>query len=371
MKCEIEFLAVGDASRAGDCIVVRYGTEADYSLMVVDGGTADTGEKLVAHIKAHFGAGAVIEHVVLTHSDNDHASGLRELLRQLPVRNLWLHVPWLHASDTISLFHSKNWSVAGLQQAIKQEYGILEEIIDAALAQNTHILEPFQGAQIGPFVVLSPRKIEYQHLLPQFEKTPEADKQLLESKNFWFSESGRGFTGILSALMEKAQELVPETWTGERLKDGGVTSASNESSVILYGQFDDNKRVLLTGDAGNSALTWAANFAISSRLPLQQFSFVQVPHHGSRRNVGPTVLNTLLGPIVSQGTSQRFTAYVSAPASDEKHPRKIVLNAFMRRGGKVYITQGQNKIHYGGFARRSGYGDVEPVPFATMVEQYD
>lgn len=45
MKCEIEFLAVGDASKAGDAIVVRYGETDNYELMVVDGGTADTGEK--------------------------------------------------------------------------------------------------------------------------------------------------------------------------------------------------------------------------------------------------------------------------------------------------------------------------------------
>ena len=86
--------------------------------------------------------------------------------------------------------------------------------------------------------------------------------------------------------------------------------------------------------------------------PLQSFSFVQIPHHGSRRNVGPSVLNQLLGPIQPEGTT-RFTAFVSAPKDDDTHPRKIVLNAFMRRGGKVIATQGTNKIHYGGFPKRA------------------
>jgi beta-lactamase superfamily II metal-dependent hydrolase len=127
---------------------------------------------------------------------------------------------------------------------------------------------------------------------------------------------------------------------------------------------------LLTGDAGNNALWWAAQHAKAAGLTLQNFTFVQVPHHGSRRNVGPSVLNELLGPIQPKDTV-RFSAFVSAPAKDDSHPRKIVLNAFMRRGGKVVATQGQNKVHWGGFPPRPGYGDVPPLTFSTSVEAYD
>lgn len=42
MKCEIEFLPVGSASKAGDAIVVRYGEPDDFRLMLVDGGHAET-----------------------------------------------------------------------------------------------------------------------------------------------------------------------------------------------------------------------------------------------------------------------------------------------------------------------------------------
>ena len=70
---------------------------------------------------------------------------------------------------------------------------------------------------------------------------------------------------------------------------------------------------------------------------LKSFNFIQIPHHGSRRNVGPSVLNNIVGEIQPRGT-EISVAFVSAPASDEKHPRKIVLNAFMRRGSKVIAT---------------------------------
>src|SRR5262249_10495103 len=140
---------------------------------------------------------------------------------------------------------------------------------------------------------------------------------------------------------------------------------------VLYGDFGDNKRVLLTGDAGISGLTWAANYATACGLSLQQFSLVQIPHHGSRRNVGPTLLNRLLGGIQPEPSPIRFIAFVSAPPEDDTHPRKMVLNAFMRRGGEVIATQGSNKIHYGGFPKRDDYINATPLLFSATVEAYD
>ena len=85
----------------------------------------------------------------------------------------------------------------------------------------------------------------------------------------------------------------------------------------------------------------------------------------------PTVLNAILGPIQAEGSASRFEAFVSAPAEDDTHPRKIVLNAFMRRGGRIIATQGSAKIYYGGFPQRDGYVSATPLEFSTKVEEYD
>lgn len=371
MKIEVEFLAVGDKTKAGDAIVVRYGEEYDYRLMIVDGGTAETGVKLVEHLRKEFGANVFVEHVLLTHSDLDHASGLREVLREIPVRNLWLHVPWVHAEETLHLFKNKNWTAEGLAKSIRDEYGIIQELIELAQSVNCPIYFPFQGSLVGPFVVMSPSRAEYCFLLPQFSKTPEPDEDLIKSAGRWIGKGQLNFLrGLIELAAGAAQSWTQESWYVEKLKDGGITSASNESSVVLYADAGVGQRILLTGDAGTSALSWVAKYAKNRGMPLQNFSFVQIPHHGSRRNVGPTILNTLLGPIQPEGT-KRFAAFVSAPAEDDKHPRKIVLNAFARRGGHVIATQGVNKVHYGGFARRAGYSDVNAIPFSNVVEDYD
>lgn len=374
MLCEIEFLAVGEGSRAGDAILIRYGELNDFKLMLVDGGIADTGETIVTHLTSLFGQHVRLEHVVLTHSDADHASGLRNVLRQLPVANLWMHIPWVLAGETVNLFKYKDWTPQALLATIKKEYDIISEIVDiASLKKETHVWFPFQGSKIGPFTVLSPRKQNYLHLLPQFDKTPEPDKDLLESRGIWLGKPVAGLFKkfLLEEARKKQPTWIPETWTQEHLKDDVQTSASNESSVVLYGDFGNGRRVLLTGDAGINALNWAASHANASGFVLQQFSFVQIPHHGSRHNVGPTVLDTLIGPIQPAGSKPRFSAYVSAPKDDDQHPRKIVLNAFTRRGGTVIATQGEHKVHLGGFPMRQGYHTVEALPFSVKVEAYD
>ena len=207
--------------------------------------------------------------------------------------------------------------------------------------------------------------------MTQFDKTPDPDQVLLESLHMWLAKaSSNPFLALSEKATAKVQKWMPESWSQERLKDGGLTSASNETSVVMYTDCGDNRRILLTGDAGVNALRWAGDYAKSINYPLQQFSFVQIPHHGSRRNVGPTVLNYLLGPIQPEGTV-KFEAFVSAPKEDDMHPRRIVLNAFMRRGGQVIATQGDHKIYYGGFPRRDEYSDATPLSFATSVEEYD
>lgn len=215
MKCEIEFLAVGEASKAGDAIVIRYGEIDNYELMVVDGGTADTGEKLVAHLRDQFGISVTLEHVVLTHSDADHASGLREVLREIPVANVWLHIPWLLSDEAIHLFNNKNWTKAGLSEKIKAEYPVVAEIIELASAANCNIYYPFQGATIGPFTVLSPQKEVYLYLLPQFSKTPDPDQELIEEANMWI---GNASNSMLAKILAKVRSWIQENWDNEHLK---------------------------------------------------------------------------------------------------------------------------------------------------------
>ena len=347
MNYEIEFLPVGNGEKSGDAILVRYGEENDYKIMVVDGGGKESGQALVDHIKNYYKTDYV-DYVVNTHPDQDHASGLSVVLEKLKVGELWIHRPWEHTSEIIHHFKDGRITEKSLKERLQKAFKYVYPLDKMAREKNIKIYEPYQGSKIGEFEVLSPNINWYLYeLIPEFNKTPDA-KPATES----FIDS---FTTLASRVVE--------SFKYETLKEDGETSADNESSVILYANFNGNG-ILLTGDSGIRALNKAYDYKpqISDNL-----KFVQVPHHGSRRNVSPSILDKILGDK-RQSINKR--AFVSASKESTKHPRPIVVNAFIRRGCKVCSTEGNTIRHYHGMPNRNGWSAVTPLEFKEDVEEY-
>ncbi|MET4121975.1 beta-lactamase superfamily II metal-dependent hydrolase [Bradyrhizobium sp. JR1.5] len=63
-------------------------------------------------------------------------------------------------------------------------------------------------------------------------------------------------------------------------------------SVVQFAYLNGHK-IVLTGDAGRSALTEAAEFAPQAGLYLPGVDRFQVPHHGERRNVSTELLEPM------------------------------------------------------------------------------
>lgn len=83
LNCEVEFPPVGSGAKAGNAIVVRYGDDTGYKLMLLDGGHSETGARTIDHLRKYFGPCPVLEDGVLTHLDGDHASGIRKGLEEV------------------------------------------------------------------------------------------------------------------------------------------------------------------------------------------------------------------------------------------------------------------------------------------------
>src|SRR5262245_4806281 len=99
MAYEIDFMPVGDGERSGDAVAMRFGNlqSGQQTVVVIDGGTKESGNALVEHVRSFYGT-QTVDAVVCTHSDADHASGLTEVLDSLTVKELWMHLPWQHAA---------------------------------------------------------------------------------------------------------------------------------------------------------------------------------------------------------------------------------------------------------------------------------
>lgn len=354
---EIDFLPVGDGERSGDAIAMRWQQPDGYCIAVIDGGTKESGEHIVEHVRTVYGA-RLINLVINTHPDQDHASGLSVVLEKMPVQGFWMHRPWAYPNEIKHLFANGRFTTAGLSGRIKDALDSAYRLEELAVSKGVPIVEPFQGQWAGPLLVLSPPRDAYLQLIPHFANTPEAKYPM------------PGFlSGIVQAAMTGAAAMA-ESWGVETLREDGTTSAQNETSVVLYGRFN-GIGILLTGDAGQQALCNAALYAYSQGIRLDQCWVYQVPHHGSRRNVSPTVLNGILGhrkPVPQEPT--RF-AVVSVSAGCTTHPRKAVANAFRRRGVAVVVTKGALRQFYSGYPPRAGYGVHPILPLFGTVEGYD
>ena len=364
MAYEIDFLAVGEGKRSGDAIALRYRQMdgSPYNIHVIDGGDQAAGARMVDHIRKYYGNPSYIDAVVCTHGDDDHSSGLREVIKAFEVGGIWMNRPWRYAHLIIDAFKDKRMTEASLEQHLRDEYPILVEIEETADDRGIPIYEAFQGAQVGAFTVLAPSRVRYLQLIPEFSRTPEQ------------AESHRSRSSVPSGLLAKAAQSVravagwvAETLGIETLEENVETSASNESSVVQMARLD-GERILLTGDAGVIALGEAADYAKACGYRLPGISVVQVPHHGSRHNVSPSSIDRWLGPRLPQGESRGTVAYASVAGPTETHPRKKVVNAFVRRGAKVYATKGTPVRHKRGLPRREGWKSATALEFSERVE---
>lgn len=328
---EIDFLDV-ESKDSGDAIPLRYSMSGITRIHITDGGFQKTGDKVVEHVKNYYNNPRKIDAVIVSHPDGDHAGGLRTVLEDLEVSELWMLRPWLYAHELINRF-SRFSNVNNLVRRLKEIYPNIEALEKIATAKGIPIYSPFQGAQIGEFTVLAPTKERYLDLVVESDKTPEATKESAQS----LLRHGLDFVGKTAAHLVS---FVKAAW-GEETFSSEETSPENEMSVIQYANLCGQK-ILLTADAGRGALTEAADHAPWAGLTLPGVDWFQVPHHGSRRNVSTEILDLWLGNRLSKRLGEgfeKFTAIISASKEDGDHPRKAVIRACIHRGAKVISTE--------------------------------
>ena len=172
---EIDFLDV-ESSKSGDAIPLRYQVNEAITIHIVDGGFQDTGPKVVEHVQKYYGKPAYIDRVVASHPDGDHAGGLRTVLEEFDVGELWMLRPWLYADEMIDRF-SRFTSVENLEKRLKEIYPNIAALEEIAEDKDIPIYEPFQGARIGAFTVMAPTRARYLDLIVESERTPESVKE--------------------------------------------------------------------------------------------------------------------------------------------------------------------------------------------------
>ena len=99
MGYEIDIIGVGQESKSGDAIAIRWGNlfgqRSEQRVVIIDGGFHESGQDVVNHIVKYYRTNS-IDAVISTHPDQDHVNGLDVVLDELSVSQLWIHKPWEH-----------------------------------------------------------------------------------------------------------------------------------------------------------------------------------------------------------------------------------------------------------------------------------
>jgi beta-lactamase superfamily II metal-dependent hydrolase len=360
MTFEIDVRAVGKESKSGDAIALRYGNFARrdlFRVVVIDGGFQSNGDDLIDLVKNTYGTDTV-DLVVSTHPDSDHTSGLRGVIEGLKVDTLWMHLPWKH-EKAVADYVTFGKSTKQFDKQLRESISTASELERLATKKGVTIVEPFAGLATvdGALRVLGPTRDYYRQLLSTFEDEGQAQK--------------RGYREAIVEALKAAKAKVRELWGAESLQDpdADATRPQNNSSVILLAKLDQ-EYCLFTGDAGTPALEQAVPPEMGDAMQ-KQLNYMQMPHHGSKRNMGPTMLDRILGSRLSKATTTGKTVFISAAADGKpKHPSQQVVNAVLRRGAKVIGTLGKHLcINSADAPARPGWESAKAIEWAGDYEE--
>ena len=357
MKYEIDFVDSKEEGKEADSICFRYWNEElkKYTIGIYDGGIKKRGEALVEHIMKYYQTDE-IDFVICSHPDQDHASGLSLILENFKVKKLYMNRPWNHLDELYERVKDGRITIDSLEDRLKKKYNYIYDLEKIAIDKNIKIYDSFEGVRIeNTLKILSPTKEFYLDLLAESDKTPEM-KESIQTKIFNIANDVKNF--------------ILEAWDKETLSEDVSTSPENETSVIVYCDFEEAK-ALLCGDAGVRALKNALDYCDTEKIDIKEIKFQQMPHHGSKHNVSPSILDRLVGPKINESLDNKLIVF-SSTSSNSKYPRQVVINAYKRRGVKVYSTFGSTKHHKkGDMPDRTGWTTAIQEEFKFQFEDSD
>ncbi len=166
MSYEVDFIGVGsEAKKDADAICFRWldGTDycgsSIYKVGVFDGGFEAHGKKMVEHMSQYYFNSLdyrkkVIDFVFVSHPDQDHTIGIKTILENFTVRNLYMNRPWLYADELLDKVNDGRMTVESLHRKLRDTYKTIAEIEDIALEKEIAIHEAFQGDDLFKVMIL-------------------------------------------------------------------------------------------------------------------------------------------------------------------------------------------------------------------------
>lgn len=315
MDFRIDFKYVGN----GDAIIVwaRELNVADY-VFFVDGGNTGCGASVIEHyekwIKPWLYQNRKVG-FVNSHPHADHINGLLEIIDKLgnelsfgifndPVECITTeHKEKIHKA----YLNNEDPDITHLYNSFQQ----IDQLISLCAKYNITRYRALAGTDFlgnGSFLILSPTQDYYANLVQHF-----SDIDFLKTKDFSLKSS--------KEVNELEEDLKPCAIVDEE----NEATPENLSSTVIQLTDSSGKKYILTSDAGVDSF----DYMEGETFKADNIQVVQLPHHGSRRNINTNWLSKF---------SPSY--FIVSAIGNQKHPRKAVINCIKRniKNCNVYST---------------------------------
>lgn len=351
---EIDLLPVTSGKKSGDCIAFRYGDlekGGDYQTVVVlDAGFSKNATDLKAHLKKYYNCqtpeGKVkIDLMIASHTDIDHVGGLAALAEddEVEILNVWAHIPQKEMNK--SWYADKRHTTNSIQSSLDEAFSQLTTIADKI--GKDALLDPYSSWELNEakFTILSPSSDFYKKCIANSGKAELAPNEKVEAMKYPASSNS-----------ETDEEQYVKGHIKWDYSEG--TSAINESSMVFLFEYGDI-RILFCGDAGREAMENAISYAEKEGINLKELTLIKQPHHGSRKNVTPEIMDTITAKY----------CFISCTKEDVgHHPSKRLVNMLIEKGYKVYTTSGTT-LHWGKNAPDRNWNSAKQMTVFDSIEK--
>lgn len=318
MDFVIDFLSVGSA----DAITIWIKKDGADFVLFLDGGKTDDGKKVINHystfIAPHVNNPTLI--AINSHPHADHINGLIEVIEYFKSRIKFAiyndPVKYISVSRKLEI---KKYYQENRDPDINHLYDLFEKVDKLNQLCATHSikrLEAFSNLNSSYgnlFQIFSPSQVYYEEKVNFFTDVNVLLKEDYTKKPD--SEVNEVEEGLIAcAVVDAKNDVSPE----------------NATSTIIQLTDSSGRNYLLTGDAGVDSF----DSAEKNGFKFQNYLLVQLPHHGSRRNVNTNWLCKF---------DPNF--YIASADGSKKHPRKAVIACIKKNlpGCKVYSTHKNNQ----------------------------
>lgn len=332
-KYEVKFFSVGNNTKGGDAIFIRlYDKDDNVTVILIDGGYQDTGNSIISYMK-ELGLDT-INLMVNSHPDLDHISGLTKIMEtpEIKVEKLLYNRPWRDNNIKTDLFLDGRITDISLNKRLTQNFKKAYELEQLALkkkeisGKQCEIVHPIVGnTYFGCFHILGPTADHYRKFLLLSDKTPTTEDSVEKPSYQPKKLKWNYYYGTNIPWIQNEQ-----------------TSEINETSIVSFLQLPD-KNFLFTGDSGKVGLNSAVRYLYKTSPILNyKITHLQLPHHGSRKNIDPTIIKVI--------ASDNYIISCPPNGECEGHPSARLVNKILEINphARIHRTSNRNFVYHSG-----------------------